>query len=355
MHLFQGAILTVIWVSTLAAEIVNIPLSTTSDHEENLRRLARHRRSSKSAPVPAVLKLKIFKDAQVYGPITIGTPGQVFNVVFDTGSSDLWVPSIHCRFWRNGACRNHNSYDRESSRTYKSVGEYFNVTYQAGDVFGHLGKDSVTVAGIRIENQTFGEVIYEADIFATTLPDGILGLGVSTLASSRQPTVFENMVSNGMLPAPVFSFYLSRSESAAVGSMLTLGGTIPELYKGNITFVHVTVPKFWEIRMDSVELAGGRGTFCQGGCDAIVDSGTTLIVGPMRDTNKLNKKLGGSRVLGIPGLYILNCFSVPFLPDVDFIINGNRLTLTSAEYTIKVTTKFILPFSEYHLNPFIPV
>lgn len=76
-----------------------------------------------------------------FGPMQIGTPPQNFTIIFDTGSSDFWVPSASCRAQ---ACRGKKVYRSALSSSFKSLGRKFSIQYGTGAVSGVLSKVAKT-------------------------------------------------------------------------------------------------------------------------------------------------------------------------------------------------------------------
>uniref|UniRef100_A0A8C6VCP5 pepsin A n=1 Tax=Naja naja TaxID=35670 RepID=A0A8C6VCP5_NAJNA len=77
------------------------------------------------------------------GNISIGTPPQEFTVIFDTGSSNLWVPSVYCS---SAACSDHHKFNPQQSSTFHATSQTLSITYGTGSMTGFLGYDTVQVS-----------------------------------------------------------------------------------------------------------------------------------------------------------------------------------------------------------------
>ncbi|XP_040012821.1 napsin-A isoform X2 [Xiphias gladius] len=299
-----------------------------------LRDLAKSTGAPDSSPSPKfpVERLTNFMDAQYYGMISIGTPPQNFTVLFDTGSSNLWIPSIHCSFY-DLACWLHHRYNSKKSSTYVQNGTEFSIQYGRGSLFGFISEDTVTIAGLSVPGQQFGEAVKQPGItFAVARFDGVLGMAYPSISVANVIPVFDKAMAAKLLPQNIFSFYISRDQTAAVGGELILGGTDPQYYTGDLHYVNVTRKAYWQIEMNGVEV-GSQLTLCKASCQAIVDTGTSLIVGPREEIRVLQRAIGALPLL--MGEYFIDCKMIPSLPVISLNIGGKMLNLTGEDYVIK--------------------
>ncbi|XP_062450951.1 cathepsin E [Rhea pennata] len=269
-----------------------------------------------------------YLDMEYVGQISIGNPPQNFTVVFDTGSSNLWVPSAYCV---SKACAAHTRYQPSASSTYQAVGTPFSIQYGTGSLTGIIGSDHVTVEGLTVPNQQFAESISEpGKTFLEAEFDGILGLAYPSLAVDGVTPVFDNMMAQNLVELPMFSVYMSSNQDSPVGGELLFGGFDPSRFVGNLNWVPVTQQGYWQIQIDNIQV-GGVVVFCASGCQAIVDTGTSLLTGPSKDIKELQKYIGA---MPVDGEYIVDCNNLSIMPNVTFTINGVLYTLNAQAYVL---------------------
>ncbi|KAG7530340.1 hypothetical protein FFLO_05112 [Filobasidium floriforme] len=233
------------------------------------------------------------------GPISIGTPGQSFQMDFDTGSSDIWVPGTNC----NG-CPG-NKYNPSSSSTARNQNRNFQISYGDGSMTsGTVYTDSVNVAGITARNQGVG---YATSVSSTTGAtfDGLVGMAYSSIATTNTNTFFTTLINQGAVNSPVFSFALSQS-----GAELYLGGTDSAKYSGSITYTPVTQQAYWTVTQNAATVNGKQVVGSRG---SVIDTGTTLIYTNAADAQAFYGGFGSAKPLssfgysGYDGYYAIPC------------------------------------------------
>uniref|UniRef100_K3WF49 Peptidase A1 domain-containing protein n=1 Tax=Globisporangium ultimum (strain ATCC 200006 / CBS 805.95 / DAOM BR144) TaxID=431595 RepID=K3WF49_GLOUD len=252
----------------------------------------------KAHPAPALLRIPLenFDQMQFYGKISVGTPPQEFNVIFDTGSR------------------------------HEAINESFQLEYGSGNASGAIMRETLALGGGRLQlrNVRMGRVNTTSKKLQRFQADGIVGLGLESLSLITTPSLFASSSMNTTTDMDErallsrFSVYINPLPGHLPSSQLILGGVDSSLVgeKGRVQWHYVPVipypdkkaQGFWAIRMPELairvdvdymerkpkidkkhdhsdELQNRNGIVVSRDAVAIVDSGTSLLLFPTRVFN----------------------------------------------------------------------
>jgi len=263
------AVVQVVWGESLGR--LEIPLTRVSrssswkfEQRAPLDLLALASKASK-------VRLENDANAQYIGEIALGTPGRVMTVVFDTGSSDLWLPST--------------KYDSIASSTATcpagGCNQHASISYSQGEVEGVLQTDRLTMGDRVIASQEF-LLASSTEGLGNRLFDGVLGLAFPAL-SHTGTTVLEQLVDQAHIES--FSFYIAYQPET---SFFVLGLPREEWYEpGSMVFAPVKLQEWWTFE-GAVSIGS---TLLMENSLFALDTGTSLLTVPAEDFQVVLKAL----------------------------------------------------------------
>ncbi|TKR70226.1 hypothetical protein L596_022276 [Steinernema carpocapsae] len=307
-----------------------------------------------------------YQDNIYVGNITIGSPGQTFAVVLDTGSANLWVPDTTCgqgggsncppycnelticriicdpsccnQFPKKAAlasaCANKHKFDSSKSTTYQKNGQQWSIQYGTGSAEGFLGEDTVCFGDLNtkqlcVPKTTFGQAKSIAQFFAGTPIDGILGLGFQSLAVDNVVPPLINANNQGLLDKPIFTVWMEEKGNVLNkrGGLYTYGGfDDAHCSAKDLKYQPLSSATYWQFRMD----AASAGSYSSSqGWDVISDTGTSFIAGPSDVIDGIARAIGATND-GFGG-YSISCTGGA---DIVFTIGGNKFAIKAHNYVV---------------------
>jgi len=314
------------------------------------------------APIPATIKqlratsslqenkktgkieLDDYYNNQYIGEIFIGTPAQKFTVVFDTGSSDIWIPDKDC-----GSCDSHEKFVSDDSTSFKDLNSNFQIMYGSGPVEGKTAEETLTLTDDYVlENVKMGLVTHESSAIAGFLMDGICGLGFKGIASVTIPSLVDSL-EGGM--GKLFAMFLNSDPNDTKNpSHISFGWYDLSIVGKNAQFHYSplkTHDTYWGIYMTGFEIINTQtkekllpDPCAKDKCNTIVDSGTSGIAVPDAIFEDILLAIQGDNDC-IDG----ECFDTDFdkYPTLLFKLDpGTSFTMLPSDYLLCVEDECVL-------------
>ncbi|KAG5354532.1 Candidapepsin-5 [Yarrowia sp. B02] len=247
--------------------------------------------------------------------VSIGTPAQTFDVILDTGSSDLWVPN----------------FDSEASSTYELINHDFNASYTAFYLLGDWARESVTVGPVSLEKFQFGNIKTKKQ------EQGVFGISFKQSEALVEPNNKNLFYDNfpyaakkaGYTKKAAYSIFLNDPKSNK-GTFL-LGGVDHAKFEGDLVWLQVEDPSWGaEVQLNSItinskEVAVNNKT--------VPDTGTQFTTLPDESFQALKQELKLGDVNRFTGLNYIDCDAKMKL---DFNFPGKTVTSDESSLILKV-------------------
>ncbi|CAG8433449.1 5287_t:CDS:2 [Ambispora gerdemannii] len=230
-----------------------------------------------------------FYGGEFHSTIQIGEPGQEFNVLFDTGSTPLWVSHRSCN-------TTHTTFDPRKSRSFKKIGIPWNITYADNDsANGYLARETITIGeGVKIRNQVFSLAIKINGTFDQEPIDGVCGLGYGHFyARKHYRNLFENMKHQHLIQHQLFSIWYGKGSTSSLSGEILFGEINHERYTEKISYFPI-IPNIsgdWKIHLEAICI-GNRTIKCQ--IEAFIDSGIIGLYLPQFFVDRVHANIQGA-------------------------------------------------------------
>lgn len=142
------------------------------------------------------------------------------------------------------------------------------------------------------------------------------------------------MYAQGLIPQPIVSFHLLSTDVAGFGGEILFGGSDPTYYNGNLMYAPVSSDYFWQFSAVNITIPALNITLCNNDCETLVDSGTSLILGPLSAVQNIFKAINATGPDSDTQYYV-DCSTVHTLPLIAVAINGYVIEIPPSVYINK--------------------
>jgi hypothetical protein len=264
------------------------------------------------------------RKSEFIGSVGIGTNAEgkpLFkaNVVFDTGSTNLWVASHLChRCAINTANQElynpRNSLSQESFMETADGSKNLHVYFGTGELEGPLHVDTYHVGPMMVKHQPFAMIRESSGLSGLPWMDGILGLAFPSMSFGKVKPFFDHVIEQKLLDHNEFAFFLSTKPNQP--SAILWGGVDKNMYHGDIRMFPVTKPHYWSLELLDFKVGNTSMPLVDDDRpirSLVVDSGTTFYTAPTGLHNRIDALITPNRH---------DCAKSGSLPSMTYVLRG---------------------------------